>query len=1242
MHRQMSICKFVSVVAACFLLLCTVAWGQSTSRVTGTVQDKSGGLIPGAKVTLTNEATNVSVSTVTTTAGTYIFDGIVPGTYTVTVEKSGFAAFTSRGNVLTIALPMVVNVSLQVGAVTEKVVVNAGAELVQTETSGNLGGLINEQSLTTLPIVGARGRSPLDLLELTPGVEDGGPMNSSGANIAGGGVSVDGSRDRAWSYTLDGIDITETSAPGSNFAPLRTNPDSITGFRVINTNATADYGTTSGAHVILNTRSGTNAFHGEGFWLYQTPGLDANDPGNIELGLPRPAFVQNILGFDVGGPIFKNKTFFFVNMQGLRSNEPFSNTSFAYTQSARNGLFRYATDSTGCGGPGCPHNAPFGSPGASVDSQGNPIVPVSTYDIAANDPQSIGLDSAIQNLLGKTPLPNNFGVGDGLNVAGFTFLAPDIEKQIDFTVRIDHQFNSHNSIFGRWAHGHQNTFGDIVNGGLQPFPTAPAVVDTFRQPRNLAISWRYTPGSSITNEVIAGMNRFIFNFANPDPNFKNNPPFTLNNATTPLQNYVGNERTLTTIQLVDNLTWIRGAHAVKFGTNLRYERHIDNRGSIGTFDAQPLVFFDPGVNPVDSSTGFNLPADINPTLDLPTLETSVNDLLGRVSDIEQGLVAQNANQYAPAGTHLRDDFRLPEYDFYGLDSWKVKPNLTVEAGLRWEVRLSPRAGSNFLLHPDQPFGITAAPSDTLTWVDGPLYKNAYHNFDPSIGVAWDPFKDGKSSIRANYRLANDSMNTFVLSSGIFQGIPGETLDIDDQTFGPVNGGRAAQGIPVITAPAGQTPLSARQPVPFSTTRITVVDPNWTPPQVSEWSLSFQRQVGNRSVAELSYIGHHAVHLFGGYDANQAILGSNGFLNAFETVQAGNDSPLIDQLLANDPACSGKTGSQCLATGGPYHTAFARGSVAQVARTIGIRTDSSGNPLPVSAGLSPFFFFKYPQFAGAFDVLDSGDWSWYHGLQANYRGSYEALTYQLNYTYSKSLDTRSFDPTFSRVVGGGSTFGSSSTPFDIANRRLNYAPSDFDRTHVFQGIWTYRIPFGSQRKWLSSEGPWLDRLIGGWEVSGDTVIETGRPYTIYSPAFTTSSIVQTPASCAGCSPHMPHAHAEGTPPDVFAAYFTPAQVAQFSTPAPGQFSNVGRNFFRLPGYSVVNLSLGKVTRITEKQSLELRIEMENAFNSTHFEQPASSSIISSLFGVVDSATVESVGLAPGSNPRMMQIAAKYTF
>jgi hypothetical protein len=235
----------------------------------------------------------------TTSAGTYLFDAVKPGTYTLKVTMTGFKAYESVGNVLTIGQPLSIRVVLDIGKISEQVEVNAAAELVQTATSGNIGTLIDNKALQMLPIVGTRGRNPLELVELTPGVIDAGGFNQGGPNVQGGGVHVNGARDRAWNYTLDGIDVNETSAGGGNFSPLRTNPDMLSEFRVVTSSFTSEYGRNSGAQVEMVSRSGSNQFRGTGFFFYQTPAFMANDPGNIEQGLPRPQWVQKIPGFSL-------------------------------------------------------------------------------------------------------------------------------------------------------------------------------------------------------------------------------------------------------------------------------------------------------------------------------------------------------------------------------------------------------------------------------------------------------------------------------------------------------------------------------------------------------------------------------------------------------------------------------------------------------------------------------------------------------------------------------------------------------------------------------------------------------------------------------------------------------------------------------------------------------------------------------------------------------------------------------
>src|SRR5207248_1596126 len=224
----------------------------------------------------------------------------------------------------------------------------------------------------------------------------------------------------------------------------------------------------------------------------------------------------------------------------------------------------------------------------------------------------------------------------------------------------------------------------------------------------------------------------------------------------------------------------------------------------------------------------------------------------------------------------------------------------------------------------------------------------------------------------------------------------------------------------------------------------------------------------------------------------------------------------------------------------------------------------------------------------------------------------------------------------------SPFGASSTPFDLDNRRLNYAPSDFDRTHVFQSIWVYQLPFGHGKRWGHSGNGFVDRVMGGWEIGGFGIIESGRPMTVYSTSndYTLSSVVRTVANCDGCSPNMFNIHRDSS--TGLLTYVTPDQIAKFSTPGAGQFSNVGRNFFRLAGYKNLSMSVAKRFRITETHELETRVEVQNVTNSVHYDEPGSNRYNNSDFGVVDPLTVSEDGRGLTSDPRKMQVSVRYTF
>ena len=1170
-------------------------FGQgTTSRVVGTVTDSTGSAVPSATVTLTNDGTGAKLTNSTTDTGTYVFEAVQSGNYSVSIEAAGFRKFLTRGNPVTIGLPTTVNAVLEVGAVSESVEVAAVAESVQTSTSGNIGNLFPEQVIRDLPIVGTRGRNPLDLVLLQPGVV-------SGSNT-GGGIHVNGARDRSWNYTLDGIDNNETSSGGSNTAPVRTNPDGLAEFRVITSNATADFGRSSGGQVVMITKSGTNEFHGKGFWFYRTPRLNANEWENNINARGQRQFVQHIYGGDFGGPIWKNKTFFYGNLQFLRARESSVTNRTVLTATARQGILRYAI-----GG----RNNPVGVPGASVDASGNVAagVNVGTYNIASNDPQRLGLDKRITSLVGATPLPNNFNGGDGLNTAFYTFSALQQERQHDASTKFDHVFSAKNAVFARISWGEQDTNCDRVNGGSELFPGRGCIVNTLRSPNNLAFNHRWNPTPAITNEAVLGRNKFTYNFIQP---FGNLAEYALSTPVDLVESTeFGNLRTLRTWQFVDNVAWQKKDHAIRFGINLRWQQHLDNRGSIAGLNSSPLLDFSSGVNTVDPRT-FGLPTDINVSNDLVTFQSLTNLLLGRVGNRQQGFVA-DGNAFKPGLYDFAANYG--EHDVYVQDTWKARRNLTIDLGLRLEMKPSPTSPQG-IVAPDRIVAAGAAGSSGVKWVETDLFKSRYNNFGPSVGFAWDPSGTGKTSVRSNYRIAYDRLPTFTASSSIFPSIPGKVIGVVEKDYGQ-NGGRLS-GVPAVSAPSVQ-PSSLTQPAAYSANSNTVFDPNLKFPTTHMWSFNIQHEIAPRTVVEVSYIGRRAYHLLGGYNVNQPDIFGTGFVNEFNIVKGGGESNLINRLTSADSRIrAGETGSQAYRRLFPAD--FTNNAVGTLANRIATQQQGGRLVTDLSGGgtLIPF-----PQYSGGFNVVDSNDYSTYHGLQTQVeRRLYKGFTAQLSYVFSKSLDTRSFDPVFT-VASTGTSQTATGTPFDINNRKLNYARSDFDRRHVVQSNFLYELPFGKNSSGLTK------RLIGGWQAAGIIRWTSGRPFSVSSGYNTFNNAVASTANCIDCSRDIGQVRDENG----LVWYFSPEERAKFSNPAPGQLGNTGRNYFNGPSSFNMDATFLKRTALTERINFELRADATNLTNTPTFGFPTT---------VLSSSTFGRIRDTISSSSRKVQIGAKFTF
>jgi hypothetical protein len=437
---------------AVFFVASLSAAQVSTSNITGVVQDKSGAIVRGAKVVAKNEATGADYETTNTSAGTYALSSLPPGSYTISVSHAGFRTFTSLHNILTVGAPLVVDATLEVGAVSEVVQVEATYERLET-SNAMLSGMVGRKEVVELPL---NGRNPLNLIVLEPG------LVQRSTKALGSGTHVFGSRDRAHNLTIDGIDANESSVPNPQSNIYRLTPDNVQEYRVVTHNATPEFGRNSGSNVTIATRSGTNEFHGDAYYFHRNTVLNSNEFFNNATGLTRPTLRLHQYGGDFSGPIIKDRTFFFGSFQGnhIQQTQPISQSfgiPVVYTQSALNGIFRFVRGTINVGGTAVTQNST-----RLVDSNGNlrPGVPacgaavtincVDSYNMFANDPAHIGPDPLMQKMIGSFPLPNTFNTGDGLNTAGFIWNPPSRFTGPFYLVRIDHRFNDNNNLFARY------------------------------------------------------------------------------------------------------------------------------------------------------------------------------------------------------------------------------------------------------------------------------------------------------------------------------------------------------------------------------------------------------------------------------------------------------------------------------------------------------------------------------------------------------------------------------------------------------------------------------------------------------------------------------------------------------------------------------------------------------------------------------------------------------------------------
>ena len=1283
------------------LLVATIASSQvSTSRIEGTVVDNSNAVVPDAQVKATNEGTGVSYDTKTSSSGTYTIPSLTPGLYTITVSIRGFETFSSQHNVLSTGAPLVVNATLKVGGTTEVVEVQGSYQRIET-TNAAVSDVMTTQQVKELPL---NGRNPLSLVTLEPGV------TQRTTQAAGSGTHVFGSRDRAHNVTIDGIDANESTVPNPQGNIQRLNPDNVQEFRTVTLDPTAEYGRNSGANVMIATKSGTNALHGDLFYFNRNTVFNANEWFNNAAGQPRPDLKLNQYGFDAGGPILKNKTFFFGSFQNndIRQTGPISSSfgiPLVYTATARSGIFRYVKGTI---------NGFTSNSRNLVDSSGNllPGVPVcggavttncvASYNIFGNDPKGIGGDPAVMGLINSIPLPNTFSsVGDGLNTAGFNWNPPTKFAGPHWFVRVDHNFNDKDSVFARYLQNHYNTTeGDFLNARPQVFPGFPPLGEVGRLGKNLSVGYRHVFSPNLINEFTTGFNRFLFNFTfgESNPNFGNAsklPPWSdqcvfgsFLNISSPNCVSPHTQRGITAPQLIDNLSWVHGAHTIRTGINFRFYYHNDSRGFFGGGILAPVVFFDQRLR----QGGLPAASGIS-SADNSTLQQAIVEMLGIPAGIQQGFAADfNNNVYNP-GRYATVYTRAKQYDSYVQDEWHIRRNLVLNAGVRWEINPPPSDNRQTLV-PNRPIDGSQGPV-AFVKADRWYKNNNLGSLGPRVGIAWSP--DQKTAVRAGYGWLFDTISTFQVTS-IAGKIPGfiencanlistgGTLSTTAGCNAPSGtGNRINGGFPTSVPSPNLTPSQFVAPPAQAyllAPSVGAFDPNLKNPSVHEWDLTVQRELPGHFVTEIGYVGKRGTHLYRAYDLNQINTNQSGFLGSFLIAQQnvfngcrpdGSNCPVgvsgvVPTLLMQLTGSTFGSASSFINSSTSVNN-FKLDSLGNLAQRIDQLSGAGGVGAITLRGFPANYFRPNPQFGQIF-FFDSGGDSYYHGGFIAVRRRFEkGLDLGFYYTLSKSIDDMSVDPV-GAATGGGLTTTNSRTPTDVHNFALDRSRSDFDNRHVIVTNLVYELPFGKGKRWGSGWPGWMNEILGGWGTTGIFNWQSGEPYTLYTGNFTTnnthtSSVLIKGPNDVGHLQFLPGV----TGPAMYnigPLITNPADPNYdcrnvigtqtfFCIPPPGQVGS-GRNLAQGPGFWNLDAGLSKNFKLTERFTLQMRAEFFNVLNHANFENPrnatvgspaiATSSRQNDNFGLTcctTSSLASSANVnALGEPMRVMQFGAKLSF
>ncbi|MFM9904760.1 MAG: TonB-dependent receptor [Pyrinomonadaceae bacterium] len=1258
--------KRILIAAGLLFGLVLTSFAQSTTgRLVGVVSGPDG-VLPNATVTAKDSKTGKVQTVVSKDDGAFTFPQLDFGTYTVTITASGFKTYIANEVKVDVGREYTLASTLQIGDVSASVTVTAGEDVI-TSSTAQVSNTVSPQQILSLPLIT---RNPIELIKLQAGTTSNTFQQTT----------INGMRTTFTNITRDGINIQDAfvRTNATDFAPGRPLVDDTGEFTISTSNQESDSGY-GGAQVRLVTPRGTKNFHGALFEYNRNSGFAANnffnnrssDPalnkkppfrnrnqygGKISGPLPLPNFGE-------GGPMFlKNKGYFFFATEFIKDPVTQFSPRTILTPSARTGAFQYNRTTLG---------SPINSGGVSCPSgAAGSVCTISSILGFGGQPTSI--DPTIQSrIISLMPTASNVTGGDGLNTAGYAFNARFDEDRPTYTTRIDLDLDEKNSINGVFSYTKDATLRpDAVAAGYTTIPG----INFFSENKTLSMGYRHVFNNNVFNEFRFG-------------NFRSYVPFFRTEATpsyflalplisNPDTNFLDQGRRINNYTYADDVAWVVGRHSIRFGGQIqKFAVNAYNLGGI-----VPTYTVGTGTNTPQFSAAL-FPGGINNT-QLGTANGLLALLGGIVNAGAQSFNTADATSGFQAIQRFQP-FRFSNDSLYVQDHWSAARGLTINFGLRYDLFpalklanglalepvLDPNNVNQSLLNQSGTYNVIG----TNSGVKNSYYKTDYNNFAPSVGVAYTPlfksgigrflFGDGKTVLRGGYSQAygNDSIVTSINNAAAGNVGLGTTGANALQNGTTSLNARLSGVLPVISAPTFITPprtyLQNNSPaVAGNFGTVFGTNPKLQVPMVEQYSFGIQREFFGNTALEIRYVGSRSNNLVRGIDLNQIDIFNNGFLADFKRAAANLALPGATTAFCNPATVAGcqaltifqsgtgAAGRLGVGTGGLSTTTFnnnlLNGTPADLAISF-ITNGLNNHPTVASPTNTPFVKFLANPSTGAIDFMINDASYHYDSLQVEVRRRFsQGLYLQGNYTFSKNL---------TNAVGTGSTLFE---PYlDNNNKALDRQRADYDDTHVFNFNGIYQLPFGKGKRFLNGGGA-VDKLFGGWEISGLVSATSGAPITFVDNRGTLNrtgrSGRQTPVTSltnAQIKALVGHFEANGkiyyVNPSILngngqaSAGFgsTPFNGQVFFNVAPGQTGNMARSVIDGPRYFNINAALLKSIRFGETMRLQLRAEAFNLLNNTNYSPDAQfKSITSTTFGQLTAAFPS----------REFQFAARFEF